>query len=353
MAPKRKQPPFPPPTFHRGELFDPFELYYLSTNNVDNNEQVHKDIQQWLNDNKDNTRGLKAAVAYLDEDNVTPLHEICKRDPPLDVIVTFITHAPEVLQIKDRYGSLPIRHACAYGASLDVIKALVTGYPESLAHEGPIGGDLPLNYAIYNRASAEVLSFLMESYPAVIDQEDNTGRTSLDHLIEKEYAIKIDADGMYLLHHACKNLYSVHLVRLLILANSESCMKKDNNGFIPLHHACANNDGSNMESIKILLDAFPDSTTGKDNNDKTPSQHLKPRASERDDRGQFMLHRLASRFAGLAENTLRLLLDANFEAISSPDIYGMLPFHHACLNKESSLEVLISLVKLYPESLAV
>jgi len=158
---------------------------------------------------------------------------------------------------------------------------------------------------------------------------------------------------MYLLHHSFKNVYSVHHVRLLIQANSESCLKKDNNGFIPLHHVCANSDGSNMEAIKILLDAFPESCTAKDNNGKAPSQHLKPRASERDDRGRFMLHRLAACSAGLAENTLSLLLDANSDAISSPDIYGMLPFHHACLNKESSLEVLMSLVKLYPEGLTV
>ena len=184
MTPKRKQPPLQPFTDVSSLIHANFitcvPIMWEITSNF-----INTSSSGWLNDNKDDKSGLKAAVTYLGEDNETPYHEICIRDPPLDVIVAYITHAQKKLRIKDRYGSLPIRHACTYGYSLDIIKALVTGYPESLAHEGPIGDDLPLNYAIYNGASAEVLSFLMESYPAGIDQKDNAGRTSLDFFKRK------------------------------------------------------------------------------------------------------------------------------------------------------------------------
>ena len=36
--------------------------------------------------------------------------------------------------------------------------------------------------------------------------------------------------------------------------------------------------------------------------------------------------------------------------IRIPDKYGMLPFHHACLNHAVSLEVLMLFVSLFPEA---
>ncbi len=38
------------------------------------------------------------------------------------------------------------------------------------------------------------------------------------------------------------------------------------------------------------------------------------------------------------------------ESIQTPDNYGMLPFHHACLNEALSLEVLMLFVSLLPEN---
>mmetsp|Transcript_14555 Transcript_14555/g.20814 ORF Transcript_14555/g.20814 Transcript_14555/m.20814 type:complete len:161 (+) Transcript_14555:358-840(+) len=155
------------------------------------------------------------------------------------------------------------------------------------------------------------------------------------------------------LHLACKNRCSTHLINLLVDINPESCLVEDNDGLIPLHHACAKSNGSNMGAIRILLHASPESVTVKDRKDKTPSQYLQEAASKRSARGMLMLHIFAAGSEALTENTLSLMLDANSDAISSPDICGILPFHHACLNKTSSLEVLMMLVKQYPESLTV
>jgi len=47
------------------------------------------------------------------------------------------------------------------------------------------------------------------------------------------------------------------------------------------------------------------------------------------------------------------LFQANPEAIRLQDKSGLLPIHHASLNQASSLDALMLLVKLYPESIEV
>ena len=67
-----------------------------------------------------------------------------------------------------------------------------------------------------------------------------------------------------------------------------------------------------------------------------------------------MLHRLAACTKGNTnEDIFKLVFNANPEAIASPDAFSMLPIHHAVVNEASSLEMLMQLIKLYPESLFV
>mmetsp|Transcript_11630 Transcript_11630/g.16721 ORF Transcript_11630/g.16721 Transcript_11630/m.16721 type:complete len:129 (-) Transcript_11630:6-392(-) len=92
-----------------------------------------------------------------------------------------------------------------------------------------------------------------------------------------------------------------------------------------------------LSSFKLLLDASPESE------------------SKRDGRVGFLLHRLATCPKGFMNKTFNLVLKANPGAIESPDYLGMLlvPLHDTILNKASSLENLICLIKEYPESLLV
>jgi 23S rRNA pseudouridine1911/1915/1917 synthase len=49
----------------------------------------------------------------------------------------------------------------------------------------------------------------------------------------------------------------------------------------------------------------------------------------------------------------RKMFDAYPEAIRMQDNFGLLPLHYACLNEVSSVDIIMSLVKLYPESILV
>jgi hypothetical protein len=56
---------------------------------------------------------------------------------------------------------------------------------------------------------------------------------------------------------------------------------------------------------------------------------------------------------GLNIKILNILFDAYSEAIRIQDNFGLLPLHYACLNEVSTVDIIMSLVKLYPESILV
>jgi len=159
---------------------------------------------------------------------------------------------------------------------------------------------------------------------------------------EEPFAEKKDDIQMLPLHHACKMGYSIYLIRSLIRAFPEGCLMKDERGLIPLHHVCSNANVKNIRALKVLLDASPESFAVANNDGENPFQCLKTVASQRDERGMFLLHRLAVCSKGdTDEYSLRILCNVNPEAIASPDIFLMLPIHHAVLNQASSLEMLM------------
>jgi hypothetical protein len=127
------------------------------------------------------------------------------------------------------------------------------------------------------------------------------------------------------------------------LNDSAYCSKESNE--VTLHSA------DSIDIILLLLKANPASATVHDYNGRraTPPVHFSNFASEKDIRGMMLLHREVSCPQGSDPNTLHFLVQANPASVTSPDNFGMLPFHHACLNKASSLETLMFLLQQYPE----
>ena len=281
-------------------------------------EESFQAIRQWLQYYKRNSKLLKTVITYRDENGETTLHRILQdRNPPIDIIKTLIKYAPEALQMSDDLYRLPIHKACDSGKliSCEVIQTLVKSYSESVKVIDS-SGCLPLHYAILRRASLEIVNFLIDCYPeGVTNQYRIQKRTPLYYLNERNYVIMMDESGMLLLHHACKKIeFSADLIR-------------------------------------VLVKAYPESWTIPDYYGKTPKQYLIESASRKDERGMVLLHRQAVHIKGLSVQSLNILHDAYPEAIQMQDNSGLLPIHHACLNEASSLDVLMSLLQLYPESI--
>ena len=319
-----------------------------------------------------------------------PLHAALSSKASFEVIKLLVDEFPMGAELENDLGELPLHVACKT-ASLDTIKYLANAYPAGLQESGAPADGLPLHVALSSGASPNVIKFLVDAYPQGVREFRNDERfqgynTEPPHHIAcdmKEgslevlsilaecypegmrssddrggrtfdrYAAKIDDNGMLPLHHACKMGYSLHLIRSLIRVFPNGCMMKDDSGLIPLHHVCKNANVNNIQALKVLLDASPESFAVTSNDGESPLQFLRIVASQRDEKGMFLLHRLAlCSNEDTDEDTLRLLFDANPDAIASPDIFLMLPIHHAVLNQATSLEMLMQLIKLNPESLS-
>jgi ankyrin repeat protein len=132
-------------------------------------------------------------------------------------------------------------------------------------------------------------------------------------------------------------------------------LKQDNKGMIPLHHACAIRSPSCHEYIHAFLDihggetSFPHSLDKQfrvqDNQGRTPF-HVLP------DNGLLLLHELVATSLHLSETAVRLLVDMMPNSIITPNKYGMLPFHCACLNPAISVEILMLFICFSPDVIA-
>jgi ankyrin repeat protein len=335
------------------DIFDPSELYNLSKEPVD---RVHFDkIREWLHRNKDDNARLKEAFSYRGENGETPLHVISHRDAPIDIIETFITYAPEAVKVPDSRGRLPLHNACWVTVSLNVVILLTESYPESVKVTDS-SGCLPLHNAVLSAASLEVLTFLIESYPISVKVRDDIGRLPIhnaccrieywtDSLEVVSFLIESYPEGMY------ETNTLITLTPFDMLKGFKWAETKDKNGMLPLHCACKK--GYSIPLIKVLLTAYPKATSVQDNVGKTPWKYLKETASHKDERGMLLLHRQAAYRKGLSVEGVNILFDAYPEAIRMQDNFGLLPLHYACLNEVSSLDIIMSLVKLYPESILV
>ena len=81
----------------------------------------------WLDDHNDTE--IAEAVAYQGENGMTPLHLICRADPPVDVALRVIRAAPDALEQQDTFGWLPVHYAAACSISHQVFEALLEEYP--------------------------------------------------------------------------------------------------------------------------------------------------------------------------------------------------------------------------------
>jgi ankyrin repeat protein len=144
------------------------------------------------------------------------------------------------------------------------------------------------------------------------------------------------------LHEAVISGFSFHLIKLLLQAFPESCVTQDASGMTPLHYACSKSaEFISINVVMLLFDTNPVCCAIINNNGKTAFELLSERASREDQNGMLLLHHIAASSKIFTVRSLFFLLK----------VYRMLPFHHACFNKSSSLDILMSFIQLQPESI--
>lgn len=109
------------------------------------------------------------------------LHEVCKHDPPIDVVETLYDANDSAVMIRGYGGYLPMHHACASGASDEVIQYLFSKYPESLAVTDEHEHVLPLHLACKMGTSEDIFMLLLSHHPEAATMRDDFGRLPLDY----------------------------------------------------------------------------------------------------------------------------------------------------------------------------
>jgi ankyrin repeat protein len=240
-------------------------------------------IQDWLDQNQSNTELLETAANYQNKNNMTPLHVIVWKRPPLVLVKALIDIAPATVHLRDSGGRLPLHHACMWGASLDVLDILVRTCPESVQKKDSTGrtpsqllklfnaadyrnenGMLFLHSACHFEGAAATLNLvllqlLVDAHPESITVRDNCGRTPSQLLKKSRTLERAYENGMLPLHQqAHSGGLTVHLLRLFFDAYPESIAFTDNYGMLPFHHACLNR-ASSLDVLKMFIELYPES----------------------------------------------------------------------------------------------
>eukprot|EP00574_Skeletonema_japonicum_P006512 CAMPEP_0201736280 /NCGR_PEP_ID=MMETSP0593-20130828/39389_1 /ASSEMBLY_ACC=CAM_ASM_000672 /TAXON_ID=267983 /ORGANISM="Skeletonema japonicum, Strain CCMP2506" /LENGTH=590 /DNA_ID=CAMNT_0048230003 /DNA_START=102 /DNA_END=1874 /DNA_ORIENTATION=+ len=218
------------------------------------------------------------------------LHDICRYDPPLDVIETLLVslrHRRGATSGTDDTGRTPLHVASASGASPDVINALTRADPRP-ASEGDNDGRSPLHIAVRSLAygatedntligteqtrlssrrnnkqngpsneeriaqsvkTVLLLKSTMLTYPGKIDfkDEDNSGFAPVD------YALDADVEDEYLLHclltrkHSSRKCHSMNS-----LASADTQLTSNLGRTFPRQGSGITSTSSDAQDIAVL-----------------------------------------------------------------------------------------------------
>eukprot|EP00986_Skeletonema_menzelii_P021064 scaffold33080_cov148-Skeletonema_menzelii.AAC.1 len=203
-------------------------------------QQTWDGIREWLAAHPNRSDRQNAAM-HQGQFLTTTLHMVCKlSDPPVDVVQSLIECSEETVTWPDSNGWLPLHHACANGASGKVLAVLVEAYPE-----GKIKQDkryrTPLHFAFFRKdAQEDKMNLKMDARKSMMnplnDDEDDVGN-SMPEIVA-------------------------------LLADSGAAELQDEGGMLPMHYASAY--GTTREVLEVLLEAYPESITKRENKGRTP-----------------------------------------------------------------------------------
>lgn len=212
--------------------------------------------------------------------------ELTPVDKAMECLTFLIQKYPGGLKVSDAYGWMPLHHS-AYAATvplIDVIlKSLERNNNNDLVKVADMYGRLPLHLAA-DKGSLENVEYLYNAYPEAISESDDDMNAPLHHacmvgtctscilfLLEKfpEAAKWHDRLECFPIHHAVCNASSEVIAKLLEI-DTKGLKVKDDTGKLPLHLCVQKNNSPDVvQSVKMLVEAFPESVGVLDGIDRT------------------------------------------------------------------------------------
>jgi ankyrin repeat protein len=193
---------------------------------------------------------------------------------------------------------------------------------------------------------------LVSAFPEGADIKDGGSKRRPSEWLKEGAKCNYGNNYKFLLHKAAAGRFSRHLVKLLLQAFPESIKEIDRNGLAPLHYACLKKAADiSIDVVLSLLAAHPSAFTMPNPGGKSPHHLIMEATCKKDENGMVLLHHVAGCTKDLSVNALDFLVHINPDSVLLPDRNQMLPFHHACLNSTSSLDVILRFIQLYPEGI--
>jgi ankyrin repeat protein len=257
----------------------------------------------------------------------------------------------KVAQMQDDRGDLPLHCLNWAVVSTSVVDKLLEAYPGA-ARAKNLEGQTPLHCACNKKINKNALisiQSLISVYPEGIDVEDNHGLLPSHYLTTNINYGQLPSH--YFTNYPTRNSKKGHESNKFLLP--QLCLKRDNHGKIPLHYACEGKTPNSIFYIMTLLSSSTESVYVEDWQTRTPRHILTNTASRKDENEMLPLHHLAAASDTLSVESLKLLVDVYPESITTADNRGLLPIHYACLNQSLSLDVLTQFIKLYPDGIMI
>ena len=293
---------------------------------------------------------LRDIIEYL------PIHCLCYNKglddtTSLDILRFMLRNNPTLPREVGYDGNLPLHYAVAY-KSTTFCKELIDAYPESLRVESG-DGSLPILVACSGNRddTADVIQYMLEMDPELINAEDSIG---------------------YLPIHLAAMSGSAKSIEILLKFDPDAAAatKEAINGSrrLPLHFACSYGTNTNLSSIQVLYDAYPEAILARIDNGYTPLDNARSSGNQPaidflqtqlvyaqqaqdmtamttiDDDGWLPLHRALKDDASLG--SIKLLMRANPAAVQVADQNGVYPVHLACeFSSEKVVQYLVELAE--------
>ena len=321
------------------------------------------------------------------------IYQACANEMVTLAIVQLLYNTlPGALRLRNEYNRLPIHYLCGNydlddTASIDILQFMLN-INHTLPREVDNFGYLPIHSAVKYKSTA-FCKILIDAHPESLRIESGDGRLPIhdtcaygnrdDTVDTIQYMLELDtelinAENSYewLPIHYAAQFGNAKLIELLLKyepdAASMEVLTRELVAW-PLHLAC--NYNTNLSSIKVLYDAYPEAILASDGGRRTPldlarkegntiivdfleTQLVYAQQSRNttfmttiDDDGWLPLHRALKSNAPLG--SVKLLMRANPAALNVADQNGTYPLHIAC--EFSSVNLIKYLVELAGDDL--
>ena len=114
------------------------------------------------------------------KNDLLPLHEACKNQPPKEVVAALIAQNRPALYHQGQFGYVPLHFAIKCEASLDVVSYLIEKYPYGTRTKED-SGKLPLHLACEYGTSPESVNLLLINHPQAIIMTDRSGKRPMSY----------------------------------------------------------------------------------------------------------------------------------------------------------------------------